>query len=562
MAWTCDAARGMQVIVLVSVVILLSVVGLYLSSTASYSEHNWHQLALFVRGLAQEQAATRTELLTALGRVEDRVHGTSHDSVPKPPEKAIDSRLQLPETHGPLSRQPHPDRHDGTTTKKPAPDLKEQQGDGTPAAKATSEQAELKLRHLESSVRGLSQDQAETRRELLDALGKVEDRLVRLQPSRHGDGTPAAKASSGLKPPRIPRGGRSRGWQFPVDLDVSRDSKPPMTESVPHGLTWGDPVDECEWRFSRYEPSQAEASWRSEVLAIDPINICGPFRTQFKSARDAYVAELPKCIPHNASDVVPPASCDQNPPRKFHDVFSLMKYKRTCNGSTEEQSVAIEPLMGMLRHPQACDWNQFDTYVFDKNYMVVEPWRAHNNRQLHTKAGRPPRNFFFDLGASTYNAGLGGASQSWFMSVFENVCVAWDGVWAWEAKKHDPTKVWEEIPGYLHGRYRYYNVPCSNETDSWANPWNTLLSVATPEDYVVVKLDIDTWQVENPLVDQILSTPALLERIDEFFYEHHVLMEKIRRHWGRSMDKRLTSADSVDMFTRLRSAGIHVHSWV
>jgi hypothetical protein len=361
--------------------------------------------------------------------------------------------------------------------------------------------------------------------------------------------------------PPVPVG--ERGWQFPVDVNVARDSRPPMAAaSVPRGLTRGEPLDECVWRFDRYAPSDGEARWRSEALAKDPVNICAPFLGPFKQLHDDYLAELPKCVAHVVNTVSPPpSSCARDPPRKFNSAFSLMKYKRTCNGALEEQSVAIEPLVGMLRHPLACE--DFSEYVANKNYMVIERWHAHKNRKLQSSGGRaPPRNFFFDLGASTYNSGFGGASQSWFMSVFEDVCVAWDGVWAWEAIQHRPHDVWRDIPGHLHGRYHWYNVPCSNETDSWANPWNTLLSVATPEDYVVVKLDIDTWQVENPLVDQILSTPALLERIDEFFYEHHVRMEKIQEPWSTAVDKRLTAADSVDLFRRLREGGVHAHSWV
>jgi hypothetical protein len=396
-------------------------------------------------------------------------------------------------------------------------------------------------RRMARDVRSLLEEQHELRAELRAAVGSLRD----------GNG----------KPPHPVRPGGRREWMYPVDVNVARASQPPMTSEVPQGLTRGEPLGECVWRFDRYVPSHGEDVWRTEALTVDPVHVCAPFLGPFKGVHDDYVAELPKCIPHVADvRLQPPVSCDRDPPRKFNSAFSLMKYKRTCNGSTEEQSVAIEPLMGMLRHPQTCD--DFVKHFLDKNYMVVEPWRAHNNRQLHTEAGRPPRNFFFDLGASTYNSGFGGASQSWFMSVFEDVCVAWDGVWAWEAIQHRPHDVWRDIPGHLHGRYHWYNVPCSNETDSWANPWNTLLSVATPEDYVVVKLDIDTWQVENPLVDQILSTPALLERIDEFFYEHHVRMEKIQEPWSTAVDKRLTAADSVDLFRRLREGGVHAHSWV
>jgi hypothetical protein len=437
------------------------------------------------------------------------------------------------------------------------------------SASQAAADTEARLQQLGSQISALSSRQLESHTDrqrehdaVLEALGRLDERFSPVLPSdlRRRSLLPA---HVGKRPARHahPAVALSRGWQFPVDANVARGSLPPMTASEPQGLSWGEPLDECVWRFDGYAPSEGEARWRNEALAKDPWRICAPFLGPFRAEHDAYIGELGKCVPHVANtSAAAPEHCDQNPPRRFHDVFSLMKYKRTCNGSTEEQSVAIEPLVGMLRHPTVCE--DFYPNLFNKNYMVLEAWNAHRNRQVNTKAGRPPRNFFFDLGASTYNAGLGGASQSWFMSVFEDICIMWDRVWAWEATQHESTKVWEEIPGYLHGRYHWYNVPCSSDVASWANPWNTLLSVATPEDYVVVKLDIDTWQVENPLVDQILSTPALRERIDEFFYEHHVRMEKIEAVWRTAVDRAHNAADSVDMFSRLRKGGIHAHSWV
>ena len=46
------------------------------------------------------------------------------------------------------------------------------------------------------------------------------------------------------------------------------------------------------------------------------------------------------------------------------------------------------------------------------------------------------RAFLFDLGCSTYNAGLGGASQSWFVEKFRSHGIEFDRILAWEAMNH------------------------------------------------------------------------------------------------------------------------------
>ena len=50
-------------------------------------------------------------------------------------------------------------------------------------------------------------------------------------------------------------------------------------------------------------------------------------------------------------------------------------------------------------------------------------------------ADAPPRRaFFFDVGASIYNTGAGGASQSWFVETYRRGGVEFDRIFAWEAR--------------------------------------------------------------------------------------------------------------------------------
>ena len=170
------------------------------------------------------------------------------------------------------------------------------------------------------------------------------------------------------------------------------------------------------------------------------------------------------------------------------------------------------------------------------------------------------RSFYFDMGASLFNSGGGGPSQSWLCETYALRGVQWTGIFAWEAEHLDPVRVWSEIPGPLHPIYHWYNVPVNPEPEHPDNALRHLRAVARPEDFVVVKLDIDNTIVESALMAQILSDPALMGLIDELYFEHHVDTPPMYPYWGALPGS--TLADTYAIFTTLRKRGVLAHSWV
>ena len=73
-----------------------------------------------------------------------------------------------------------------------------------------------------------------------------------------------------------------------------------------------------------------------------------------------------------------------------------------------------------------------------------------------------------------------------------------------------------------HLVYDRYNIPASADEKSHDNPWNFIRKVAKPEDYVVVKLDIDHTPIEEKFIAQLRASSDLQNLIDEFYFEHHV----------------------------------------
>ena len=103
-------------------------------------------------------------------------------------------------------------------------------------------------------------------------------------------------------------------------------------------------------------------------------------------------------------------------------------YFRSCEG--EEKRVPIEPVGGILRHPRGCEDRK---YLGNKNSWMVVDWHAH--------AIPPARNLMFDVGASLWRSGGGGASQNWMWEEYAKRNATFDAFFAWEAKKHDPVVV-------------------------------------------------------------------------------------------------------------------------
>lgn len=135
-----------------------------------------------------------------------------------------------------------------------------------------------------------------------------------------------------------------------------------------------------------------------------------------------------------------------------------------------------------------------------------------------------------------------------------------DHIYAWEAKRIDPVSVMREIPARIKGKYHWFNIPADPEEGSGDNPFTILLSETEPEDFVLLKIDIDNSTVEERFVQQLLSRPDILSRVDEMFWEHHVRFKPMTMWWGDQLAH--TMQYSIELFHQLRSAGIRVHSWV
>jgi hypothetical protein len=116
---------------------------------------------------------------------------------------------------------------------------------------------------------------------------------------------------------------------------------------------------------------------------------------------------------------------------------------------------------------------------------------------------------------------------------------------------------WERVPTEDRQKITFYNDPV-NMSDSSA--LGVLRREARPEDFVVLKLDIDTPWLEEKIINEILSRPEDAALIDELFFEFHVIVDdlRVRRPHERDRD---TPRHALEVMTKLRQRGIRAHFW-
>jgi hypothetical protein len=245
----------------------------------------------------------------------------------------------------------------------------------------------------------------------------------------------------------------------------------------------------------------------------------------------------------------------------YFDVTETCMCGKSQQAQTRSQRIPIEPLMGILRHPNyPCGG-----YKFMSNKDYIYSLFIHELFPTVQRTPRCSRKYLFDLGASSYSNGPGGASQSWFVETYTAQGIEFDQILAWEGKPQDPNKLLAEYPSGVYEKLSYFNVLAVTDPLAPGNPLSILKRVARIEDFVVLKVDIDNIAVEMEFIERILKDVELSNLIDELYFEDHVTAHPLEFNgWGPDsiMHYKRNITESYDVFTQLRERGIRAHSWV
>lgn len=131
----------------------------------------------------------------------------------------------------------------------------------------------------------------------------------------------------------------------------------------------------------------------------------------------------------------------------------------------------------------------------------------------------------------------------------------------------EPEDFWSHVPLRYVGLYHFFNAPISADPSSHLSPTRLIKQLTSPEDFVIFKLDIDTPNVEIPIVLDILNDTEIHPLLDEFFFELHFRCEVLMDcGWGYGMPEtfqglKLDRPSALKLFRDLRRKGIRAHFW-
>ena len=212
---------------------------------------------------------------------------------------------------------------------------------------------------------------------------------------------------------------------------------------------------------------------------------------------------------------------------------------------------SIEPLVPPLRHPGIC--SDRPRYMMNTDYIL------HDYEALCRKLKPTSKIIFIDMGAALDFHGKSKSPAVREVERFTRFGFPFDHIYAFEKKPKDTAAVFlEQLPADWLSTYHWINEGVSAEVGHKMNPYHMLESAFSVDDFVVMKLDIDTPTIELPLARQLLAQYYPL--VDVFYFEHHVKLLELRAWSNKGVAGSIL--DSLELFRGLREKGVAAHSWV
>lgn len=212
----------------------------------------------------------------------------------------------------------------------------------------------------------------------------------------------------------------------------------------------------------------------------------------------------------------------------------------------------VEPLLPPMRHPSFCSDPSFG---LDTKYLV------HDFAAMCRTLSPRSRTVFVNMGASMKFHGAAKSPDTELVELFGKFGFPFDHIYAYELNQEDPSNVYNNLlPSSLMGAYHWINVGVDPTPNGKMNPFELLKANFNEDDLIIVKLDIDTPDIEMKFVELLLQDEALHTLIDQLYFEHHVFLKELSRKWRESMKGSVKY--SLDIFHELRRVGIPAHFWV
>jgi hypothetical protein len=226
----------------------------------------------------------------------------------------------------------------------------------------------------------------------------------------------------------------------------------------------------------------------------------------------------------------------------------------------------IEPITLHARHPFSLrNCNQESQRILGRypsirvkglqnvDYVLLTSGKIFYNNSSPNRGqtlGNPNKHKFYDAGSSDFYSG-----QRWFLCAYSRRFISFDDIYGWELTLLEPTKFWDNVPPKWIPYYHFFNVPISKNIEDKNSPLRFIVESSHVDDFISFKLDIDSSDVENGVVDSILTDPKIYTLIDEFFFEPHFSI------CGYSNGDKITRLEGMETIKQLRMRGVRSHFW-
>ncbi|KAL3918059.1 MAG: hypothetical protein SGILL_004423, partial [Bacillariaceae sp.] len=144
----------------------------------------------------------------------------------------------------------------------------------------------------------------------------------------------------------------------------------------------------------------------------------------------------------------------------------------------------VEPMLPPMRHPGLCEAR--GKYLMSMEYLVHDFGAMCRHLKPHS------RTVFVDMGAALDFHGGGATPAIYVTHTYGKFGFKFDHIYAYEIRPKPPADVYKRIPDDLRASYHWFNVGVSADPESPNNPLKMIKDNFRKDDFVVVKLDIDT----------------------------------------------------------------------
>lgn len=204
-----------------------------------------------------------------------------------------------------------------------------------------------------------------------------------------------------------------------------------------------------------------------------------------------------------------------------------------------------------MRHPQYCS---------DKSLLMDLSFLVHDFPTMCKNLKPSARTVFVDVGADLDFHGTSFAPAMHVLNLYKKFGFYFDHIYAYEITPKEASQVFKKVPAVFFAAFHWINVGAEIDPQNKLNPLKMLADNFHKDDFIVLKLDIDTPSIETPLVNQLLHDERFTGLVDQFYFEHHVYLKELSRPWGGTRNGSVS--DTLNLFQALRKKGIGAHSWV